>query len=146
MIWNKFLISWYQRVLWKNSFTAALFERFFIMRKPPFYKSLWNSVHGIFWMLKNERNFQLEMLAFLLNLFLIVYLQLSAFDAALIFLVCFLVLSLEIINTAIEKICDIVQPEYDERIKIIKDISAGAVFIAAVCAVIVGIFIYPKYF
>lgn len=116
------------------------------MKKPPLYKSVWNSVRGIIWMLKNERNFQLEILAFLVNLFLMVYLQLSTFDAVIIFLVCFSVLSLEIINTAIEKLCDMVQPEYDVRIKIIKDISAGAVLIAAISAVIAGFLIYPKYF
>ena len=116
------------------------------MRKPPFYKSVWNSINGLIWMLKSERNFQLEILALLLNLFLIVYLQLDTTDAALILIVCFSVLSLEILNTCIEKICDVIQPEYDEKIKTIKDIAAGAVVLMAMASVFVGILVYWKHF
>lgn len=115
------------------------------MRKPPFHKSVWNSFQGVFWMLKSERNFQLEFLAFLMNVVLIIILKVDRIEAAVIFTVCFAVLSLEILNTAIEKICDIIQPEYDERIKIIKDISAGAVVLAAIGSVVVGLLVYPKY-
>lgn len=116
------------------------------MRKPPFYKSVRNSINGLIWMLKSERNFQFEILALLLNLFLIVYLQLDTTDAAVILTVCFAVLSLEILNTCIEKICDVIQPEYDERIKIIKDIAAGSVVLMAMASVFVGILVYWKYF
>lgn len=115
------------------------------MRKPPFHKSMLNAVTGLFWMLKSERNFQLEVLALLINMILIVFLELNSFDAALIYIVCSSVLSFEIINTAIEKICDIINPEYDERIKFIKDMAAGAVLLAAFCSLIVGIFVYTKY-
>lgn len=115
------------------------------MRKPAFHKSLWNSVRGLVWMLKSERNFQLEIFALLINLFLIVYLRLSAIDTALILIVCFAVLSLEIVNTCIEKVCDVIQPEFDVRIKIIKDSAAGAVLLMAIASVFVGILIYWKY-
>lgn len=96
-------------------------------------------------MLKTERNFQIEVLALLINLFLIVYFKVTAIEATLILVVSFSVLSLEILNTCVEKICDIIQPEYDFRIKIIKDIAAGAVFLMALASVIVGLLIYPKY-
>lgn len=96
-------------------------------------------------MLKNERNFQLEILGLLINLFLIVFLKLSVIDASLVLMVSFLILGLEILNTAIEKICDVVQPEFDERIKIIKDISAGSVLLSVISAIAVACFIYPKY-
>ena len=115
------------------------------MRKPPFHKSLWNAIKGIVWMLKSEKNFQLEILALLINLFLIVYLQVNSTDTAIIIIVCFSVLSLEILNTCVEKICDMIQPEYDERIKIIKDIAAGSVVIMAMASVVVGVLIYSKY-
>lgn len=115
------------------------------MKKPPFHKSIINALRGIFWILKNERNFQIEIFALFINLFLIVFLKLSTIDAALIFSVCFLVLVLEIVNTAIEKLCDLIQPEYDLRIKIIKDMAAGAVLLSAIAAVVVGILIYQKY-
>ena len=97
-------------------------------------------------MLRTERNFQIEVFALIINLFLIVFLQLSQYDAAVILMSCFAVLSAEILNTAIEKICDIIQPEYDGRIKFIKDISAGAVLILAISSVFVGVLVYSKYF
>lgn len=96
-------------------------------------------------MLKSERNFQIEIFGLLINIFLIVFLKLSVTDTALILMVSFAVLSLEILNTAAEKICDVVQPEFDERIKIIKDIAAGAVVLMSFAAVCVGILVYWKY-
>lgn len=115
------------------------------MRKPPFHKSVGNAIRGVIWMLKSERNFQLEVLALAINLFLIVLLKLDTFDAALILMVCFAVLSLEILNTCVEKICDIIQPEFDERIKVIKDIAAAAVLLMAFASVLVGVLVYWKY-
>ena len=96
-------------------------------------------------MLQSERNFQLEVLALLINIFLIFYLKLSNIDAILVLMVSFGVLSAEIFNTAIEKICDIIHPEFDKRIGFIKDISAGAVILMAILSIIVGIFVYWTY-
>lgn len=115
------------------------------MRKPPIHKSFLNAFRGIFFILRSERNFQLEVYAFLINIFLIFYLKLSIFDAILILIVCLGVLVAEIFNTAIEKICDIIQPEFDKRIGFIKDISAGAVTLMAILSMIVGVLVYWKY-
>lgn len=58
-----------------------------------------------------------------------------------------MVLSTESLNTAIEKLCDFIHPEYDKKIGFIKDISAGAVSFAAITAIIIGLIIYiPKFF
>ena len=57
-------------------------------------------------------------------------------------LVCIgLVLISEIFNTCIEKLCDVVNSEYDKRIKDIKDLAAGAVLLAALVSFIVAIII-----
>jgi diacylglycerol kinase (ATP) len=56
------------------------------------------------------------------------------------------VLSAEIFNTAIEKICDIIQPDFDERIGFIKDIAAGAVVLIAIASAVIGVLVYWKYF
>lgn len=97
-------------------------------------------------MLKSERNFQFEVFALIINLFLIVYFKLNSTDVALILLVCFLVLIAETINTAIEKICDFVEPNFNKKIGLIKDISAGAVILATLLSIIVGVLVYRKYF
>jgi diacylglycerol kinase (ATP) len=57
-----------------------------------------------------------------------------------------LVLGIESMNTAIEKIADFIHPEFHDRIGFIKDIAAGAVMFAALAAVAVGLLIYvPKF-
>lgn len=56
-----------------------------------------------------------------------------------------LIMTAEGLNTAIEEIADFVHPDFHNKIGFIKDIAAGAVFIAAVSAVIVGCFIYLPY-
>ncbi|PKG52293.1 MULTISPECIES: diacylglycerol kinase [Olleya] len=58
-----------------------------------------------------------------------------------------LVMSIEGVNTAIEAIADFIHPEHHEKIGFIKDIAAGAVFIASIAASIIGLIIYiPKVF
>jgi len=52
----------------------------------------------------------------------------------------------EAANTAVEYLCDYIHPEHDENIGLIKDIAAGIPFIAAIFAIIIGLFIYvPKF-
>lgn len=115
------------------------------MRKPAIHKSFLHAFRGLFRMLKSERNFQIELLAFAVNIFLIFYLKVTTVDSLLILMVSFGVLVAEIFNTAIEKICDIIHPEFDKRIGFIKDISAGAVVLMAIASVVVGISVYWKY-
>ncbi len=58
-----------------------------------------------------------------------------------------MVISIEGVNTAIEEIADFMHPERHEKIGLIKDIAAGAVFIASIFAIIIGFIIYiPKIF
>jgi diacylglycerol kinase (ATP) len=58
-----------------------------------------------------------------------------------------LVMSMEGMNTAIEYIANFIHPEYHKKIGLIKDVAAGAVFIASVVAVIIaGIIYIPKFF
>ncbi len=56
-----------------------------------------------------------------------------------------LVLGIEGLNTAVEKIADFVHPDFHERIGFIKDIAAGAVFLAALTAITIGCIIYFPY-
>ena len=58
-----------------------------------------------------------------------------------------LIIALEGVNTTIEEIADFIHPEFHPKIGLIKDLAAGAVFIFAIIAIIVGCIIYfPKFF
>ena len=55
------------------------------------------------------------------------------------------IMGTEGLNTAIEKVADYIQPEFDKKIGIIKDVSAGAVMLVSIAATIIGFIIYlPK--
>ena len=56
-----------------------------------------------------------------------------------------LVLSVEGLNTAVEKIADFIHPNFHQKIGFIKDIAAGAVFFAALTAIVIGLTIYVPY-
>lgn len=73
--------------------------------------------------------------------------RISATEWMLQILAIGLVLGVEGVNTAIEKVADFIHPDYHQRIGFIKDIAAGAVFFAALAALAVGAIIYcPKIF
>jgi diacylglycerol kinase len=56
-----------------------------------------------------------------------------------------LVMGFEALNTSIEKLCDFVEPNKNEKIKLIKDISAAAVLIVSIFSGIIGVIIFWKY-
>lgn len=72
-------------------------------------------------------------------------LNISQTDWALICIAIALVIGAEAMNTAIEKLCDVAQPEKDARIRDIKDIAAGAVLLCAGIAVVIGIIVFGPY-
>ena len=75
------------------------------------------------------------------------YYNLSATEWILQVFAIGLVMGIEGMNTAVEKIADYIQPEFDEKIGFIKDISAGAVMLVSIAASIIGVIIYfPKIF
>lgn len=57
-----------------------------------------------------------------------------------------MVISIEGLNTAVEKIADFIHPNFHEKIGFIKDIAAGAVFFAAITALVIGLIIYFPFF
>ena len=75
-----------------------------------------------------------------------IYFQISSTEWLFQTLAIGLVMSIEGLNTAVEKIADFIHPNYHERIGFIKDIAAGAVFFAAMTAIAIGLIIYiPKF-
>lgn len=115
------------------------------MKKPPLHKSFCYTFKGLFWLLKNERNFQIHCLGLLFNLILIFYFKLQTWEIIAVLSITFGVMIAEALNTCIEQICDFIEPNFDKRIGVIKDIAGAAVLIASILAVVVGILVYGKY-
>ena len=105
-------------------------------------KSLKYALRGLWLLISTEHSIMVQTaIAILMTLFGW-WLDLSATEWILQIFAIGLVLVAESLNTAIEKICDFVHPDYDERIGFIKDISAGAATFAAITAIIMGLIIY----
>ena len=97
---------------------------------------------GIYYTFRSQRNFRIHAIALCLTVALGLYLGLSALEwCAVVFAIGF-VLSAELFNTAIEKLGDkVAGGKQDRLVGTVKDISAGAVLIAAFTALTVGIIV-----
>lgn len=94
---------------------------------------------------RSEHNAQIHLAITFLVLVLSVTLGVNKWEAIAVVFSIAIVWVTEMVNTAIEKTIDFVSLEKHPQIKLVKDIAAGAVLIASVAAVIVGLFIFiPK--
>lgn len=101
---------------------------------------------GALLLLRNEASIQVQAGIAILMTFAGFYFEISTAEWMFQILAIGLVLSIEGLNTAAEEIADFVHPDFHNKIGFIKDVAAGAVFFAAVTAVIVGCIIYiPKF-
>lgn len=108
-------------------------------------KSFQNAFKGIYLFFISERNARIQLIIFLLVLAVAFILKVNNTQWLMLIAMGGLVFSLEALNTAIEALCDVLKPEWDERIKRIKDLAAGAVLIASIIAAIVGSIIFLPY-
>lgn len=115
-----------------------MFKSFFKNRKASFVFA----IDGIIEVLKEETNLKIHFFATFIVLFLSFWLKISKFEWLVVVFTIGLVISLEMINSVVERISDFIHPKYNDKIKKIKDISAGAVLITALTALIIGIIIF----
>jgi diacylglycerol kinase len=109
-------------------------------------KSFRCAFRGLKYMLKNEQNFQVEILIALFVVFLMFFFPTRTLERIALFLVIFAVLVVELVNSMFERVVDILKPRIHPYAQLIKDITAAAVLLASVGAVIVGIIIFWPYF
>ena len=102
--------------------------------------------NGIKYTFKNSRNFKIQVIFALFSLILGVILQLDNTDYLILLVTVFSVLTLEILNTSIESLVDlVVKKKFSNLAKITKDCSAGAVLLASINSVIIGLCLFiPK--
>ncbi|MDX2362014.1 MAG: diacylglycerol kinase family protein [Crocinitomicaceae bacterium] len=110
-----------------------------------FFNAFVFAFRGIGLMIRHDRNFKFHLFALLCVVSLGIYLNIAAADWITIILTSLLVLSLEAINAALEKLCDEITEERKESIRNIKDIAAGAVLISAIGAVAIAGFVFYPY-
>lgn len=110
-------------------------------------KSIGFAVKGAYKLVSTEHSVMVQFSIMILMVFAGFYFHISREEWMLQILAFGLVLAIEGLNTAVEKIADFIHPEFHNRIGFIKDIAAGAVLFAAFSAIAVGALIYvPKIF
>lgn len=110
-------------------------------------KSIGFAVKGAYKLVSTEHSVMVQFSIMILMIFAGFYFEISREEWMLQILAFGLVLAIEGLNTAVEKIADFIHPEFHNRIGFIKDIAAGAVLFAAFSAIAVGVLIYvPKIF
>lgn len=92
-----------------------------------------------------ERSFRIQMAAAFLVCVAGIFFNISATDWIIICLCIGIVLSAELMNSAIENIVDLVSPEHHPRAGKIKDLAAGAVLILSLMTAVVGIIVFSNY-
>jgi diacylglycerol kinase (ATP) len=97
---------------------------------------------GLTYAFQTQRNFRIHLSVGSMAIALSIFLQLTPVEIAIITLTCGSVLTMELLNTALESVVDLtVRQTYHELAKIAKDCAAGAVLISSMFAVLVGAFL-----
>lgn len=110
-----------------------------------FIKSFQYAIEGIIVAIKKERNLKIHICIMILVIICGFIFKINTIEWIICIILFGLVISLELVNTAIENAIDLVTLEKKPKAKIAKDVAAGAVLISAIVSAIIGFMIFiPK--
>jgi len=107
-------------------------------RKTTLPQSFDHAFRGIVYGVKNQRNMRIHVVVAALVLVACIFLDVSRMELVVVFVAITFVLMAELINSAVEAVVDIITDEFDPRAKAAKDLSAGAVLVAAINALVIA--------
>jgi diacylglycerol kinase len=100
---------------------------------------------GIQYFFCTERNGRIQAVIALLVIVAGFYFGITNIEWCLVLLCIGLVLGVEMLNTALERVCEMLSAEFHPMVKIIKDVAAGAVLCVTIASVIVGVLVFLPY-
>ena len=113
------------------------------------FKRLWKSfgyaIKGLVKTFKEEQNLKIQISVAIVVLIFAAVWDVNRYEWIILVLVIGLVILMEIANSAVERITDILKPRLNHYVKEIKDITAAAVLVASILAVVVGIMVFWPY-
>ncbi|KKQ91937.1 MAG: Diacylglycerol kinase [Candidatus Woesebacteria bacterium GW2011_GWB1_39_10] len=108
-------------------------------------KSFSFAINGLKGIILKERNFKIQLFVGVLAVILGFALKLNPAEWLNLVIIITLVLILELVNTSIEQIVDLISPEFQEKAKIAKDVAAATVLVASIGSIIIGALLFlPK--
>jgi len=118
-------------------------ESFSVKARLKSFRYAWEGLLAFF---SGQHNAIVHLIATGVLVVVCIFVPLSATELMLLAVVTGMVWMAELINSAIEKLCDVISPEYNPKIKYIKDVAAAAVLVSAIIAVVVALIIFiPKF-
>ncbi len=109
------------------------------------FKSFKYASRGLFRMFKEEQNLQVQSIVAIIVLVLAVFFGIGRIEWCLIGISIILVLLSEMINSAIERVADILKPRIHEYVKEVKDIMAAVVLLSSFLAIFIGVAVFWPY-
>ena len=110
-----------------------------------FLRSFKYAFEGIVTGIKEEQNMKIHISIMILVIIFGIILKISKIEWIICIILFGLVISMELINTAIENVVDLITKEKNEQAKVAKDVAAGAVLVSAIASAIIGLIIFvPK--
>jgi len=94
---------------------------------------------------RQENTVRIGILISVIVIFLMFYFPLSSIERAMVILCIFLVMSIELMNTQVERVTNLIDSNHNSKIRMIKDLAAAAVLMSIIGAGIVACFIFLPY-
>ncbi len=110
-----------------------------------FIKSFKYAFEGIHYAFRNDQNLLVHLVVAFLVINISIALHVTPAQMAILGLAMMMVITAEMINSAIEKMVDLITKEHRQEAKIAKDVAAGMVLVTAIAAVIIGTLILLPY-
>jgi diacylglycerol kinase len=115
------------------------------IKKNSFQVSFKCALRGLAYVIKNERNFRLEVITSIGIIFLSIVFNIKIWEFIVVVFLITWVLVTELINTVVERVVDILEPRIHPFARLIKDIMAGVVLLSAGMSFVVGLIIFVPY-
>lgn len=103
-----------------------------------FLRSFRYACNGFWYAFRNERNFRIESVFGLVVIILILLLDFARWEQVALIMMVAWVVTVELLNTVVERVVDIVKPRAHPYLKVVKDLMASVVLVSAFLAVLVG--------
>ncbi len=109
------------------------------------YKSVKHAMRGLHTVFITEANFRVQVVLAACALLGIVVFPLSKMEVIIVFMLMAFVLTLEVVNSALERFLDVLKPRLSYQVEAVKDMLAGAVLVGSFFSLIIGMLIFLPY-
>lgn len=110
-----------------------------------FKKSFQHAMRGLKYVVAHEKNFQNEIAIGTVVVLAMIFFKVTRAEMIVLFLVITGVLIMELFNTVVERVVDILKPRVHPYARLIKDLMAAGVLVSSILSVVVGILIFYPY-